>query len=206
MRSQTDAIARSLVIALVLTASAGASAEIYMCKDASGRTFTADRPIPECADRSMRQLDASGITRREIAAPLTAEQKRARDVLEERRRVDKAAADEQRLYDNALTTRYRNEDDIALARARAVELLDDQMKIDTVALARESREMKSAQAIVAAAKPVTLAADRRHLEDAVRVVESRLDSISQRLAELDRMHLKFDQALKRFRELAAAAK
>lgn len=206
MRSQTDAIARSLVIALVLTASAGASAEIYMCKDASGRTFTADRPIPECADRSMRQLDASGITRREIAAPLTAEQKRARDVLEERRRVDKAAADEQRLYDNALTTRYRNEDDIALARARAVELLDDQMKIDTVALARESREMKSAQAIVAAAKPITLAADRRHLEDAVRVVESRLDSISQRLAELDRMHLKFDQALKRFRELAAAAK
>ena len=206
MRSRADAIARSLVVALVLAASAGASAEIYMCKDASGRTFTADRPIPECADRSMRQLDASGITRREIAAPLTAEQKRAREVLEERRRVDKAAADEQRLYDNALTTRYRNEDDIALARARAVELLDDQMKIDTVALARESKEMKLAQAIVAAARPVTLAADRRHLEDAAHTVESRLDSISQRLAELDRMHLKFDQALKRFRELAAAAK
>ena len=206
MRSRADAIARSLVVALVLAASAGANAEIYMCKDASGRTFTADRPIPECADRSMRQLDASGITRREIAAPLTAEQKRAREVLEERRRVDKAAADEQRLYDNALTTRYRNEDDIALARARAVELLDDQMKIDTVALARESKEMKLAQAIVAAARPVTLAADRRHLEDAAHTVESRLDSISQRLAELDRMHLKFDQALKRFRELAAAAK
>ena len=206
MHSQAGVIVRSLAVALVLAASACANAEIYMCKDASGRTFTADRPIPECADRSMRQLDASGITRREIAAPLTAEQKRARDVLEERRRVDKAAADEQRLYDNALTVRYRNEDDIALARARAVELLDDQMKIDTVALARENKEMKSAQALLAAAKPVTLAADRRHLEDAVRAVESRLESISQRLAELDRMHLKFDQALKRFRELAAAAK
>ena len=205
MHSQAGVIARSLVMPLVLAASACAHAEIYMCKDASGRTLTADRPIPECADRSMRQLDANGITRREIAAPLTAEQKRARDLLEEKRRVEKAAADEQRLYDSALTVRYRNEDDIALARTRAVELLDDQMKIDTVALARESKEMKSAQALVAAARPVTLATDRHRLEDAVRAVASRLESISQRLAEIDRVHLKFDQALKRFRELAAAA-
>lgn len=198
---------RSLALALLLPllgAPACALAEIYICKDASGRTITADRPIPECADRTMRQLDSNGVTRREIAAPLTPEQKRAREALEEKQRIEKVAADEQRLYDNALMTRYRNEDDIALARKRAVELLNDQMKIDTTALTRESKEMKLAQAAVAGAKGAVPAYDRRHLQDTARAVESRLESINQRLAEIDRTHQKFDLALKRFREIAAA--
>lgn len=197
-----------LILPLLLAAPSCVLAEIYVCKDSSGRTITADRPIPECADRTMRQLDANGITRREIAAPLTPEQKRARDALEEQRRLDKTAADEQRLYDNALTTRYRNEDDIALARKRAVDLLNDQMKIDTNAFARESKEMKDAQMIVAGAKlnakPGAGAADRRHLENATRAVELRQASIAQRMNEIDRMHAKFDLALKRFRELRTA--
>lgn len=204
MRRQPDVMASWLILPVLLAASTCVHAEIYICKDASGRTITADRPIPECADRAMRQLDANGLTRREIAAPLTPEQKRARDALEEKRRVDKAAADEQRLYDNALMTRYRNEDDIALARKRAIDLLNDQMKIDTAVLARENKEMKAAQAVVAGAKAAVPAVDRRHLEEAVRAVESRLESVSQRLAEIDRTHQKFDLALKRLREIAAA--
>lgn len=204
MRRPSDAMVCRLILPLLLAAPSRVHAEIYMCKDANGRTITADRPIPECADRSMRQLDANGLTRREIAAPLTPEQKRTRDALEEKRRIDKAATDEQRLFDNALTTRYRNEDDIALARKRAIDLLNDQMKIDTAALARENKEMKAAQAVVAGAKAAVPAIDRRHLEDAVRAVESRLESVSQRLAEIDRTHRKFDLALKRFREIAAA--
>ncbi len=191
-------------LALLLAAPSSALAEIYICKDSSGRTITADRPIPECADRPMRQLDANGITRREIAAPLTPEQKRTRDALEEKRRIDKAAADEQRLYDNALTTRYRNEDDIALARRRAVDLLNDQMKIDTNAVALESKDMKSAQAVAATGKPGAAGADRRHLENATRAVESRQASITQRTAEIARTHARFDLALKRFRELRTA--
>ena len=195
---------RHLMLPMLLAASAGVHAEIYKCKDASGRTITADRPIMECADRAMRQLDANGLTRREIAAPLTPEQKRARDALEEKRRLEKAAADQQRQYDNALMTRYRNEDDIALARKRAIDLLNDQMKVDTTALVRENRDMKTAQAVVAGAKAPVPAGDRRHLQDAVRAVESRLESVTQRLAEIDRTHQKFDLALKRFREIAAA--
>ncbi|MBC7513775.1 MAG: DUF4124 domain-containing protein [Herminiimonas sp.] len=204
MRRHLPTLASCLVLPLLLAASTCVHAEIYMCKDASGRTITSDRPIPECANRAMRQLDANGLTRREIAAPLTPEQKRARDVVEEKRRVDKAAADEQRLYDNALTTRYRNEDDVALARKRAIDLLNDQMKIDTAALARENKEMKAAQAVVAGAKAAVPAVDRRHLEETARAVESRLESVSQRLAEIDRTHRKFDLALKRFREISAA--
>jgi hypothetical protein len=182
-----------------------AVAQIYVCKDASGRTITADRPIAECANRSMRELDRNGVTRREIPPPLTPQQRREHEALEEKRRVEAAAVEEQRLYDRALTTRYRNEADIAVARQRAIELLDDQMRIDTGALAGEMKEMKSAQAaVVASTKKGGTVVERRRLADASHTVEGRLSSIEQRTAEIEREHQKFDRVLKRFREIQAA--
>ncbi len=182
-----------------------ASAQIYVCKDASGRTLTSDRPIPECANRAMRELDHSGLVRREIAAPLTAQQKQERELQQERQRADSAAVEEQRLYDRALMTRYRNETEIANARQRALDLLGDQMRIDTNALTLESKELKAAQVnAVPGAKKTGSSAERR-LEDATRAVENRLNSIEQRTADIGRTNQKFDQALKRFRELTAAS-
>ena len=49
---------------------------IYMCKDATGKTITSDRPIPECADRAVKELDKNGVIRREVSAPPTAEEKK----------------------------------------------------------------------------------------------------------------------------------
>ena len=37
-----------------------AQAKIYMCKDASGKTLSSDRPIPECADRPVREYSNNG--------------------------------------------------------------------------------------------------------------------------------------------------
>ncbi len=39
-----------------------AQAEIYICKDASGKTLTSDRPIMECQDRKVRVLGKNGLT------------------------------------------------------------------------------------------------------------------------------------------------
>lgn len=135
-----------------------AQAQIYICKDAAGRTLTADRPLPECANRSTRELDRSGITRRETAAPLSPEQRRERQAQEEKQRIIAAGIEERRLYDRALMTRYRSYSDIAIARQRAISLLEDQRRIDTSALTGEMKEMKSAQAAVAAGSRNKLAA------------------------------------------------
>ena len=197
--------ARLLLQTLVLLLPVSAMAQIYVCKDASGRTITSDRPIAECANRAMRELDRNGVTRREIPPPLTAQQRRDQEALEEKRRVEAAAVEEQRLYDRALTIRYRNEADIAVARQRAIELLDDQMRIDTNALPGEMKEMKAAQAVIVASKkkggnPV----ERHRLEEASHTVESRLSSIEQRTAEIEREQQKFDHIVRRFREIQAA--
>lgn len=195
--------AGSILATVCLFVPLAANAQIYVCKDAGGRTLTSDRPIPECANRAVKELDRSGLVRREIAAPLTAQQKRERELEEDRQRSDAAAKEEQRLYDRALMTRYRNETDIANARQRALDLLGDQMRIDTTTLTRESKELNTAQAnAVPGAKKTASLAERR-LEDATRTVESRLNSIEQRTAEIGRTNARFDQALARFRELIA---
>ena len=183
-----------------------AFAQIYVCKDASGHTITADRPIPECANRSMRELDRNGVTRREIAAPLTAQQRRERDLQEEKQRIEAVASEQQRLADRALTTRYRNESDIGVSRQRAIDLLDEQMRIDTNALTREMKEMKAAQAATAASnKGLGTPAEQRRLDDATHAVERRLSSIEQRTVDIEKEHQKYDAAVKRFREIQAGS-
>jgi hypothetical protein len=181
-----------------------ASAQIYVCKDATGHTLTSDRPIPECANRAMRELDRSGVVRREIAPPLTAEQKRQRVELEEKRQSQLAADKEQRLQDNALITRYRNETDIANSRRDALLLLGEQLRIDTAALKQETQELRDASAVAKASsgeKKGASYSERRRLEDASRSVESRMGSIDRRNAEITRTDIRFDLTLKRFREL-----
>ena len=49
-----------------------AQAQFFQCKDASGRTLSSDRPIPECADRPVRELGRNGMLKREVPPPLTA--------------------------------------------------------------------------------------------------------------------------------------
>ena len=196
---------RRILAAVSLLLPLAASAQIYVCKDASGRTLTSDRLIPECANRAMRELDRSGLVRREIAAPLTALQKQEREAQQERQRLDAAALDEQRLYDRAMMIRYRNETDIASARQRALDLLGDQMRIDTNALTQEAKELKAAQAHAVPGVKKTGSPAERRLEEATNAMESRLNAIEQRTADIARTNTKFDQALKRFRELAVAS-
>jgi hypothetical protein len=181
-----------------------ATAQIYICKDAGGRTLTADRPIAECADRAMRELDRNGNVRREIAAPLTPQQKQERAVRAEQQRVIAAAQHEQQLYDQALITRYRTEGDVSSARTWAINLLNDQRHLDTTALQREMGEMKAAQAGVGA-KP-TATNERRRLSEASNAVAARLSAIEHRSAEIERVNAKFDLAARRLRELQSAAK
>src|SRR3979411_410717 len=111
------------------------NAQIIMCKDVSGRTFTSDYPIPECIDRPAREFGRNGVLKREIPAPLTAEQKRQQQLDEEKRKAEEAAAAEQKQIDRAILSRYRNEGEIELARKRTLDLVEEKIKRETVALA-----------------------------------------------------------------------
>ena len=76
---------------------------IYTCKDQYGRNLKSDRPIPECADREQRVLNADGSVKGVIASP---EEQSKREADERRRREDFAAQNEQRRRDRVLIQRF----------------------------------------------------------------------------------------------------
>ena len=189
------------ILALALPGWVGA--QIYVCKDSSGRTITADRPIPECAARPMRELGNNGVTRREIPAPLTPEQKQQRALEAERQRVENEAAMEVRRRDLAMLERFRNENEIHAAHKRAIEDIQQNIKQEAVALAVAEKQLKEAQteSDQRKSRPGAVLLPTRKLEDARSAVATENDLIRQQKIHLLKVDTWFDETLKRYREL-----
>jgi hypothetical protein len=171
--------------------------------------ITSDRPIPECADRAVRELDKSGRTRRDIPAPMTAEEKRRLQQEEERRKADEALAEEQRKSDRLLRARYKSEADIEEARKRALDQVDDRIKRDKAALAAAEKQQQQAQAEADALKKknATVPTVLQHrIDDASQSVTATRKAIQGNEADVAEVNAKHDALLKRFRELNVAAK
>src|SRR6478672_4818600 len=115
---------RLVLLCLLAPGLALAQNRIYVCKDAAGHTLSSDRPIAECNTRPMREMDKSGITRREIAAPLTPEEKQEARA----RNAEELAAVEQRRNDAAILSRFRTADDIVDAGRRNIAIVQENVK------------------------------------------------------------------------------
>jgi hypothetical protein len=184
-----------------------AHAEIYICKDASGRTLTSDRPIPECAERKVRVLGKNGLTAREIAAPLTEEQKRQQQIEQDKRKQAQAAAEEQKRQDRALLARFSKEADIELARRRTLDQINEHIKREEVSISISEKRLKDARAEAAAqAKGKAVPAPiQRKIDDSVQSIAASKQQISDYQADVAKTNAKYDLTLKRFRELNGAA-
>jgi hypothetical protein len=101
---------------------------IYSCVDAQGRTFTADRPIPECLDRMQRELTGSGTLKRQLAPALTAQEQAVQEVRDKRAADLRAREAEDRRRDRALLLRYPSVLVHQQERAAALAQIEEVMK------------------------------------------------------------------------------
>jgi hypothetical protein len=198
---------RCILFCLLLLPLLSHAQYIYICKDASGRTIGSDRPIRECADRPVRELDTSGMVRREIAAPLTPEQKHQKQLDDDKRRAEEAAEAARKQEDRALLARYRNEADITSARKRLVEVVEEHVKRETAVLALAENQRKTADAELQRHKgnkdvPVHL---QRKIEASDAAIRDQKKKLRDYDAEIGQIDAKFDATLKRFRELSTPA-
>lgn len=183
-----------------------AQAKIYVCQDAAGHTLTADRPIPECSTRPMRELDRNGITRREIPAPLTAKERKRAEEEARARRAEEAAAADRRHSDRAILARFRSEDDIMEFGRRNIGIAQENVKRETQTLAAAEKRQQQAKAELAAlaARDQRPAYLRQRLEDADRAVSGSRRRLDDYEAEILLINSRTDATLKRFRELRSA--
>lgn len=182
---------------------AAAYAQIIMCKDASGKTHTSDRPIMECADRPIREFGNSGYLKREIPAPLTAEQKRQKQLEDEKRRAEEVALLEQKQADRALLARYRSEDDIEIARKRALEVVQDQFVRQNEVIAAAEKLQRDAQSEIAQSNnknevPPALQQRLGESNTKIRNEKNKRQFYAEAMVQIN---AQFDATVKRYREL-----
>jgi len=116
---------RTGALGLLLAGAAAAWAQapatsIYTCVDAKGRRLTSDRPIPECTDRTQRELTQAGTTRRTIGPTLTPIEQELQDEKDRLAAAEAKRQAEEKRREKLLIARYPNR--VAHDRERALAL------------------------------------------------------------------------------------
>jgi hypothetical protein len=100
---------------------------IKKCQDAAGKWHYGDSADDECARSKVIELDTRGIQRKEIAAPLTEAELKAREQNREQEEQARKLVEEQQRRDQQLLATYAIEDDIILTRDRKVSDIEAQI-------------------------------------------------------------------------------
>jgi hypothetical protein len=106
------------LLVLGLGVAAPAAARITCC-DVDGKRVCGDPPPQQCINKARTVFDKGGVAKA-VEAPLTAEQRTARDAEVARKKEEERIAAEQTRKDSALRDSYSNEKEIDHARDRAI--------------------------------------------------------------------------------------
>lgn len=180
------------------------SAGIYTCIDASGRRITADRPIPQCADREQSVYGRTGVELKRIGPALSEVEMAER--LEQRRLEQQQAyrAREQRRRDAALLVRYpdraahESERRQSLAQVNELQIITHKRLMEL-----EKAHFELSQELEFYAKDPSKAPGklRAALEDSERNVQEQKRYIEAQEADKRRIHLRFNEELERLQSL-----
>lgn len=103
-------------------------ARIKKCQDGAGKWHYGDTADEQCARSKIIELDTRGIQRKEIAAPLTEAELKAREQNREQLEAARKQAEEQERRDQQLLATYALEEDIVLTRDRKISEIEMQIR------------------------------------------------------------------------------
>jgi len=179
-----------------------AAGYIYCCDDARGKQSCGDIVPQACIGRAYRVIGSNGVVVREVAAPLTAEQRAQKEAEEKRQKEAEEAAKEQRRLDQALLQTYGSEADIEMMRktAKADTLAAIKSAEDRIAAAKKRRTKFEAEAEFYRNKtmPPEVA---KGLKEADIEIDAQKAVIETKRAEQKTIDAKYDEDARRFRAL-----
>jgi hypothetical protein len=200
-------IPRLLFVALLGAACTGACAQtrIYTCKDASGKTITSDRQLPECQGREGRVLSGQGATLQKIEAPLTAEQLAAREAEQQKRREEEERRREQLRKDKALLNTYANLDDIESKRQRSLLQVEREVRESERRISLLERQAAENRTETEFYKRRALPSDlKRRVDENEAALKAEINLYNTKKDEVAQVNVKFDEDRKRYAELTGA--
>ena len=101
---------------------------IKKCQDGAGKWHYGDNADEKCAQSKVIELDSRGNQRKVIAAPLTADELKAREQNREQDAQARKQIEDQQRRDQQLLATYAIEDDIILTRDRKISDVEAQIR------------------------------------------------------------------------------
>jgi hypothetical protein len=198
------ATARRLGVALWMALCvAPASAAIYTCVDARGRTLTSDRPIPECQAREQRLLNPSGSTSRTVGPALSEVERAADEARKQQAAREERARSETAHRDRSLLRRYANESQHLAARTEALNTVTQSVEVSKVRIDGLKTERKALVRDISQAgtPPPSRMKQRLNAIDAALAAQESL--VQNQATELGRINALFDAEAQRLKLLWA---
>lgn len=197
----------ALLLLTVLTAStvpaAGWATAIKKCQDATGRWHYGDTAAAACANSKVTVISEQGIKKREIAAPLSAEELKTR----EREQTEAKEAKEQAKRDELLLATYAHEADIIYIRDRKIAQLESMIKASTDTLTPLRATLARLEKQAAAEEKAGGATEQtvKALEQTRSQIARHEGAIAQKRQEQEAIRQQAQADLERYRELKGQA-
>ena len=205
-RRALEAAMLLVALALAFTALRDAHAGTYKWTDEKGVVHYADKMPADAVNRASSQLDSQGVTFKRTDAAPTPEQLRAKygDADKQRQTLREKEAAARR--DNALASSYSKEQDIDLARTRALGTIEGQLQSARVYVAQLfKRQQDLLEKKIAAGSKGAPPALERELESIERELAKTNEFIAFKKNESETVAAKYDADKQRWRELVGAA-
>jgi len=190
--------------AALLTFAGHARAALYKWVDEHGEVHYSDKVPPEAVNKGNVQLNKQAVPIKKTDAALTPEQLKAKAAEDERQRALAKHQEEIARRDRALLASYTSENEIDLARTRALQTIDNVMQSAQAYSAQLVKRRESVTAKKAAAGDKVPANLERELEMLNGEIERQSDLIAQKKREAATVTAKYDADRTRWRELVAA--
>ena len=190
--------------AVALLAFAGvASAATYKWTDENGKVHYSDK-APADAPAGATVLDKQARPVKKIEAPPSADELKVKAEQEQRARTDAREREEQARKDRALLQSYTSENEIDLAKSRAVSTLQAQIAAAQKFNETLSRQQKSlaARKQTYEGKPIPVELERESVSVDAEISRQNI-LIRQRQEELAMVTQKYDTIKQRWREIVA---
>jgi len=205
MRRAIRSVGRGFgAIAAVALATGVWGAGMYKWVDDQGVVHYSDKAPADVPSKGETVLDKQGRQVQKIDPPLTPAQLKAKADEDERQRALAKAKDEQARKDMALIQSYSNEDEIDIARKRAISTVEAQINSAQAYTADLTRQQKNIanQKATFGSKPIPA-----ELEHQSAAVDSELSRqailLRQKQEELAMVATKYDSIKQRWREIMA---
>ncbi|HTY99129.1 MAG TPA: hypothetical protein VMB75_04810, partial [Rhodocyclaceae bacterium] len=183
--------------------------DIYCCEIEGGKRLCGSPMPPQCLNRARREMTPGG-TVKQIAAPLTPEQKAEQEAEAARKKDEEQKALEQRRHDSALVASYASEKDIDTKRDKALAQANHFLKQaeDRYADTLKAKQQLDNEAEFYLKKPMPAQLQAQIKKNKAEVTAQQ-GVVDQRKQDIENIRARFEQEKKRYIELtggdAAAA-